>query len=38
MKHRDPSAKLRSQGALRTRVVQDKRRKQGRKAKHKSRY
>ncbi len=32
---RDPSAKLRSEGALRTRVVADKRKKIGRKVKHK---
>jgi hypothetical protein len=35
MKHRDPSSKLRSTGALRTRVVADKRKRKGRKAKHK---
>ncbi len=35
MKPRNPAAIARSQGALRTRVVADKRRKQGRKAKHK---
>lgn len=35
MKQRDPSAHLRSRGALRTRVVADKRRRAGRKAKHK---
>ena len=38
MKPRDPSAHLRSKGALRTRVVQDKRRKTGRKSKHKARH
>lgn len=38
MKPRDPAALARSKGALRTRVVQDKRRKTGRKAKHKARH
>jgi len=32
---RDPAAHLRAKGALRTRVVADKRRRKGRKAKHK---
>ncbi len=35
MKPRNPASKLRSEGALRTRVIADKRRKQGRKSKHK---
>ena len=35
LKPRNPAAHLRSQGALRTRKVEDKRRKTGRKAKHK---
>ena len=39
MKPRDPSAHLRSQGALRQRVVPNKKRKLARKSKHKkSRY
>lgn len=35
MKPRNPAAHLRSQGALRTRKIADKRRRKGRKAKHK---
>lgn len=35
-KSRDPASHLKAQGGLRTRVVADKRRKQGRKAKHKN--
>jgi len=36
MKPRDPAAHLRSKGALRTRKIEDKRRRSGRKAKHKT--
>ena len=35
MKHRDPSSHLRSQGALRQRVIRDKKKALPRKAKHK---
>lgn len=35
MKPRNPAAHLRSKGALRTKIIADKRRKTGRKKKHK---